>query len=623
MDELRRHERFQAFVADAAGSGARLRAGAPARPRRAPRGARPRAARAPARGRRRARRRRRRLLVRGCDARRLPSEQRRHATSPVSSPPPHLVGERYRALDVLAAGGLVCASVAALAEGLPPLAERPAALELRVGDEPGIDGLTEALALRRLRARRPRRRARSVRRPRRHRRRLPLDRSRAAPRRAVRRRDRAGPRLLAVHAARAASGRPTRSSIPRPSGGADLVEPDLGAARTDERGRPMSRPTSSRRVDRPPDLVWQPDEVRRVAEEEGLAPLALDGAAELDPFPQAQPHAFEAQRPAVAARGLAEAENELAAFVRAGNRVVVAFAASRRGANARRRSSARSRRRSSEPASRSGAEPELRFAVAPARRGFVWRELGLVLLPDTQVFRKRPPARRPAARPGARELRRPPRRRLRRARGPRRREAARLRDEGGRERHARLPLPRVPRRGPALRPARAARQALEVHRRRRDGAPRLSKLGGKAWQNLKARARDAVRELAGELLQLYAQRQRAEGIANDLSSDWIERLEASFPYRETDDQQRAIEAVKEDLESPQPDGPARLRRRRLRQDRGRGPRGLRGRRQRAPGARPLPDDDPRRAALEHLPRALPRLPGPRRDGLAVPASRPR
>ena len=61
-----------------------------------------------------------------------------------------------------------------------------------------------------------------------------------------------------------------------------------------------------------------------------------------------------------------------------------------------------------------------------------------------------------------------------------------------------------------------------------------------------------MRELAGELLQLYAQRQRAEGVANDLSSDWIERLEASFPYRETDDQQRAIEAVKEDLESPRP-----------------------------------------------------------------------
>ena len=60
-------------------------------------------------------------------------------------------------------------------------------------------------------------------------------------------------------------------------------------------------------LERSPDLVWQPDDVRRVAEEEDLAPIVLDGATQLDPFPQAQPHAFEAQRPAIAARGLAEA----------------------------------------------------------------------------------------------------------------------------------------------------------------------------------------------------------------------------------------------------------------------------------------------------------------------------
>src|SRR6187397_3416524 len=62
-------------------------------------------------------------------------------------PPPHLVGERARALDVLAAGGLVCASAAAVAEGLPPAAERPGSLRLTVGDEPGVDGLAESLAL--------------------------------------------------------------------------------------------------------------------------------------------------------------------------------------------------------------------------------------------------------------------------------------------------------------------------------------------------------------------------------------------------------------------------------------------------------------------------------------------
>ena len=62
----------------------------------------------------------------------------------------------------------------------------------------------------------------------------------------------------------------------------------------------------------------------------------------------------------------------------------------------------------------------------------------------------------------------------------------------------------------------------------------------------------AVRELAGELLALYAQRQQAEGQAFDLRNEWLERLETEFPYRETEDQQRAIEAVKEDLEAPRP-----------------------------------------------------------------------
>src|SRR5213076_539708 len=83
-------------------------------------------------------------------------------------------------------------------------------------------------------------------------------------------------------------------------------------------------------------------------------------------------------------------------------------------------------------------------------------------------------------------------------------------------------------------------------------APALSKLGGKAWQNLKNRARTSVRELAGELLALYAQRQQAAGEAYDLGNDWLQRLEAEFPYRETPDQERAIEDVKQDLEAPRP-----------------------------------------------------------------------
>ncbi len=63
------------------------------------------------------------------------------------APPPHLVGERARALHVLARGGLVCASARALAEGLPPAEARPEPVELRAGLEPGVDGLAESLAL--------------------------------------------------------------------------------------------------------------------------------------------------------------------------------------------------------------------------------------------------------------------------------------------------------------------------------------------------------------------------------------------------------------------------------------------------------------------------------------------
>ena len=250
----------------------------------------------------------------------------------------------------------------------------------------------------------------------------------------------------------------------------------------------------------------------------------------------------------------------------------------------------------------------------------MWRELGLVLLPDTQVFRKRPP-------------------RADRRLGRALQSFADLRvgDYVVHEDHGIGKLLGFE----TKEVADVTRDYLYLAFRGEDRlyvphdqlgrlskyigadatAPALSKLGGKAWQNLKARARNAVRELAGELLQLYAQRQRAEGVANDLSSDWIERLEASFPYRETDDQQRAIEAVQRGSRGAAADGPAGLRRRRLRQDRGGRPGGVRRRGQRPSGAPPVPDDDPRRAALEHLPGPIPRLPRARRDGLALPEAR--
>ena len=84
------------------------------------------------------------------------------------------------------------------------------------------------------------------------------------------------------------------------------------------------------------------------------------------------------------------------------------------------------------------------------------------------------------------------------------------------------------------------------------GAPTLSKLGGTRWDKIKARARRAAQELAGELLNLYAERKRRRGHAFPEFSEELRDLEASFPYRETPDQRDAIENVIADMETERP-----------------------------------------------------------------------
>jgi transcription-repair coupling factor (superfamily II helicase) len=86
-----------------------------------------------------------------------------------------------------------------------------------------------------------------------------------------------------------------------------------------------------------------------------------------------------------------------------------------------------------------------------------------------------------------------------------------------------------------------------------DGAhPPLSKLGGTRWETIKARARRAAQELAGELLNLYAERKRRRGHAYPPDSEYLISLEEAFPYSETPDQRDAIELVKSDMESERP-----------------------------------------------------------------------
>ncbi|WP_257182838.1 transcription-repair coupling factor [Corynebacterium cystitidis] len=83
-------------------------------------------------------------------------------------------------------------------------------------------------------------------------------------------------------------------------------------------------------------------------------------------------------------------------------------------------------------------------------------------------------------------------------------------------------------------------------------SPTLSKMGGSDWKNTKKKARAAVREIAGELVQLYAKRVSAPGHAFAADSPWQHEMEDAFPFVETEDQMAAIEAVKEDMEKPVP-----------------------------------------------------------------------
>ena len=452
--------------------------------------------------------------------------------------PAHLVGERARALDVLRDGGLVCVSARALAEGMPPETARTTVVRLNRSGSRDLETLVGELALAGYE------RVERV-----------EERGQIAVRgglvdvfpstgREPLRVEFFGDEIehirafspftqRTLHPVSDASIYPARERIV----GSDLERGD------DETDRvPL--------LAAPPDLVWQIDDVTSLWEEEGLEPPSLEGAARLDALPRSQPHVFEAQRPAIAARGLAEAENELAAMMRQGRRVVVTFP--HQGEALRTQRLLRKVEATvTEHVDEVAPDPSVTLVVSPARRGFVWRELGIALLPDTQVFRKRPPrvdARLGRALQSFADLR--------------------VGDYVAHEDHGIGKLLGFETKDVAG----VTRDYLFLAFRGDDRlyvpheqigkvsryigadakAPALSKLGGKAWQNLKSRARASVRELAGELLSLYAKRRSAPGQALDLTNDWLERLESSFPYRETEDQLQAIEAVKEDLEAGRP-----------------------------------------------------------------------
>jgi len=87
----------------------------------------------------------------------------------------------------------------------------------------------------------------------------------------------------------------------------------------------------------------------------------------------------------------------------------------------------------------------------------------------------------------------------------------------------------------------------------KDGEPpALSKLGGAAWERIKARTKKAVREMAEELIKIYAMRKARPGHAFPADTRWQKELEASFIYEDTPDQARATSDIKRDMESSRP-----------------------------------------------------------------------
>ena len=82
--------------------------------------------------------------------------------------------------------------------------------------------------------------------------------------------------------------------------------------------------------------------------------------------------------------------------------------------------------------------------------------------------------------------------------------------------------------------------------------PKIYKLGSKVWQNLKASTKKKVKDIAKELIQLYAKRKSVKGFAFSPDSYMQEELESSFMYEDTPDQEKAVRAVKMDMEADYP-----------------------------------------------------------------------
>jgi len=279
----------------------------------------------------------------------------------------------------------------------------------------------------------------------------------------------------------------------------------------------------------------------------------LTKALHLDVVQRDQPLQFAASRPQFAARDLGSAERDLLRLVNDDYRVFVVF----RHEGEAERAVFRLRSISAEvltpeQLARGGeAGPGLYFVAAPLRDGFVAESLKLAVVNERALIRSAPRERRFAAgtrlttffdvRPGDHVVH----------------------EDHGIARFAGIETRTV---------ANVTRDYLLLEFRGDDrvfvphdqigkvsryvgasgATPSLDKLGGTHWQTVKTRARTAVVEMAGELLQLYAARQAIPGFAFPPDGELMRRLEEAFPYEETDDQAEAIDEVKNDMEAPHP-----------------------------------------------------------------------
>jgi transcription-repair coupling factor (superfamily II helicase) len=280
---------------------------------------------------------------------------------------------------------------------------------------------------------------------------------------------------------------------------------------------------------------------------------ALDDRAKirLSSIAQDQPIEFRAQAADLAARSLKEAEPELEKLVRSDYQTVVAWP---RKGDGERAAYNLARLRANWIDGDRPARPQLNFAQANLRDGFIAAGLRLAVIPEHRLFRRKR-AERP--RPTTRK-----RGALRSFADLRTGDIVVHEDHGLAEfaGFETKTVGGVTRDYLELQFAGTDRVFMPVDQlakiSRYVGAggshPPLSKLGGKSWETMKARARRAAQELAGELLNLYAERRRRHGHAFAEDSDWLREFEANFPWQETPDQREAIEQVKGDMERPQP-----------------------------------------------------------------------